>query len=459
MTSTYDSAAARNLSLDSLRQILTDLGVDRILLKALAPNDNSKNQPYLGKDMSVLNVIPTGHISESDSTSKKQRIGKKGKKLTAPIEFYWVSPNGVALPAPESKLILYPQYSEVRFSGFMKRSEADVSEWMNPYKSGRNEGRYLVFGIAGAKVFGFLVIPGTRLATDLKNVPRVREIGVLFEIALAAAQEKVDAKYVLLRELRRIHELGWIQGKRLQQLGKYVDCNNSNCGGYTLEAELGVLPNGVAEPDFMGWEVKQYQVPTFTSAAGKPLTLMTPEPSGGFYREEGVEAFVRKFGYPDKNGKEDRLNFGGVHRFGQRHSTTALELDLVGADLRTGKFDPGGAIVLRNAGGEIAASWSFSKLLEHWKRKHSQAVYVPAQVRKNGSRYYSYGSQVWLGEGTDFMRLLKAIGSGSVYYDPGIKLVDASSTKPTTKRRSQFRINTQKLSALYDRYAHIDVTD
>jgi hypothetical protein len=31
---------------------------------------------------------------------------------------------------------------------------------------------------------------------------------------------------------------------------------SSNCGGYTLEAELGATPNGYSEPDFMGWEIK-----------------------------------------------------------------------------------------------------------------------------------------------------------------------------------------------------------
>ncbi|MEO0062747.1 MAG: hypothetical protein RLZZ08_1307, partial [Pseudomonadota bacterium] len=32
---------------------------------------------------------------------------------------------------------------------------------------------------------------------------------------------------------------------------------------YTLEAELGITPNGIAEPDFQGWEVKQYGVRDF----------------------------------------------------------------------------------------------------------------------------------------------------------------------------------------------------
>ena len=40
---------------------------------------------------------------------------------------------------------------------------------------------------------------------------------------------------------------------------------------------------------------------------------MTPEPNGGVYSAEGVIKFIRKYGYPDKSGKIDRFNFGGIH--------------------------------------------------------------------------------------------------------------------------------------------------
>jgi hypothetical protein len=40
-------------------------------------------------------------------------------------------------------------------------------------------------------------------------------------------------------------------------------CEAPNCGGYTLEAELGITPNGYSEPDFLGWEVKQFGVANF----------------------------------------------------------------------------------------------------------------------------------------------------------------------------------------------------
>ena len=53
-----------------------------------------------------------------------------------------------------------------------------------------------------------------------------------------------------------IHELGWIESKRLNSDGKAISYRAPNGGGYTLEAELGIVPNGVSEPDYLGWEVK-----------------------------------------------------------------------------------------------------------------------------------------------------------------------------------------------------------
>jgi hypothetical protein len=103
-------------------------------------------------------------------------------------------------------------------------------------------------------------------------------------------------------------------------------CLAPQCGG------------SVAEPDFFGWEVKQHAAANFSRPdSGAAITLMTPEPTGGFYKEKGVEAFVRTFGYPDKNDKPDRLNFGGIHRAGERQASTGLTMQLVGYDFAKGK--------------------------------------------------------------------------------------------------------------------------
>jgi hypothetical protein len=203
-----------------------------------------------------------------------------------------------------------------------------------------------------------------------------------------------------------------------------------------------VSPNGYAEPDYLGWEIKQYGVSDFTSFRPKSVvTLMTPEPTGGIYRDSGVADFLHKFGYPDKSGKEDRINFGGVYASNKDlHPETGLKLVLDGYDYVTGKItNMDGGMALVSGEDEVAAMWAFTGIMQHWNRKHAQAAYVPSLFRSPPPEY-SYGPRILLCEQTDFSLFLKAVASGVVYYDPGIKMEKASSPKPVIKRRSQFRI-------------------
>jgi len=219
---------------------------------------------------------------------------------------------------------------------------------------------------------------------------------------------------------------------------------------------LDIVPNGFSEPDYLGWEVKQFGVSRFPSVGAKPTTLMTPEPNGGFYVERGAIEFVRNYGYRDKSGKDDRFNFGGKHVINKKHNLTGLTLNLIGFDPEKSIItDADGAVILSDGSDNIAASWSFAKLMDHWKRKHSQAVYVPSMSRKNidlGLVEYCYGNRIELGEGTTFELILSAMQLGSVFYDPGIKLENASSQRPAIKRRSQFRVNHKELPNLYKKY-------
>jgi len=52
-----------------------------------------------------------------------------------------------------------------------------------------------------------------------------------------------------------------------------VGCEAFQCGGYTLEAELGIIPNGKAEPDYLGYEVKQYSVTNLNRITAGRLRL------------------------------------------------------------------------------------------------------------------------------------------------------------------------------------------
>jgi MvaI/BcnI restriction endonuclease family len=257
--------------------------------------------------------------------------------------------------------------------------------------------------------------------------------------------------------LNRVNNLGWIDSKQLDSDGQLKPCNAPQCGGFTLEAELGIPKNSSVEPDFLGWEVKQHNVANFDRLGAGTITLMTPEPFGGFYKDSGVEAFIRKFGYADKNDVPDRLNFGGVHRAGERHATTHLTMKLNGYDSARSRItDTDGCIALVSDTDEIAASWAFGKILEHWSHKHTKAAYVPSQCRTEPGRQYAYGHKVRLAERTDSLRLLAALADGEVYYDPGIKLEHAS-TKPEVKRRSQFRVASKNISALYESVEIVEV--
>jgi hypothetical protein len=97
--------------------------------------------------------------------------------------------------------------------------------------------------------------------------------------------------------------------------------------------------------------------------------------------------------------------------------------------------------------------------MNHWNKKHAQTAYVPSLKRTDPRLQYSYGNIVRLGEGADFLLVLKALFMGKIYYDPGIKLENASSDNPTTKRRSQFQVKSGDLSSLYLKMEPVDVAN
>lgn len=433
-------------TLAELKSTMANAGARRLYVKFLAPNDNSKNQVYLAGNFSVLNQLPTQVAEPQDGKTT----------LWAKLDLSWLHSDGSHSVAPDSKLILYPQYPEVRFSGFLNGCSKGPNDLFNPEKLGRVPGRVLFFGVTeDNKVLGAVAKPDTKVAAEVAELRPADYKSVLLQLPLT---ESGDSRIVLLSQLRRIHDLGWIASKGLRADGSIQPCNALNCVGYTLEAELGVARNGRSEPDYLGWEIKASQVKDYLRPpTAKAQTLFTPEPNGGYYKTSGPEAFVRKYGYVDRHGREDRLNFGGVFRNGVRADLTGLTLALDGYDADKGKIEnPSGAVALLDDNQNIAASWSFPALLALWSRKHGKAAYVPAE-KSAEDWHYRYGANVRLATGTDFLLFLKAVQAGAVYYDPGIKVEDASTAKPKLKRRSQFRIGSNGLDALYHKVENVSL--
>jgi hypothetical protein len=429
-------------SLTDLVRRFRELGATRLLCKRLAENDNSKQQIYLGGSLQVIQQLPY--------TNVRNEQGVKRETLKADLEFSWIDSHGHVARAPGAQLILYPKYPEVRLSGFLRGCPVAPSENMHPVpKSSRvgsgPDGRLLFLATTPANsILAYLSLPSETATQEFEQLlshGELRAEGVFYEVPLLAAG---DSRKVLLAKLHLVHAKGWHDSQRLRRDGVAIPYVAQNGGGYTLEALFGITPNGVSQPDFLGWELKAY-------ASGR-VTLMTPEPDTGYYGEHGVEAFVRRYGRALQN---DVLYFTGMHRANEACAATGHTLVVRGFNILTNKIaDVNGGIELVDSARHIAAGWSFRRLIEHWGRKHASAAYVKYEKRVVGTPQYRYLSPVLLGEGTDFTKYLAAVVSGSVVYDPGSKISDAS-TRPRVKARSQFRIPIPMLSTLYQMFERV----
>ncbi len=443
------------MTLKNLLRIFSDNNCHKIYVKRLAANDNSKNQVYFGGSFDILNILPADEIV-TDQRGVRVRESFKSK-----LNYYWLDTDGSNSWAPNAQLILYPDYPEVRFSGFLLGCKKGPSDLMNS----RLEGRLLFLGISDdRKIYGFVTDPEAPLTKEFEAIKNPETHGVFYKISIINNKIETDSKAKLLQELKRIHDLGWIESKRLTPAYNIVPCEFSNCGGFTLEAELNIPSNPKACPDYLGWEVKQFRVTRFDKIKSTVISLMDHSPTDGFFNENGVEAFIRKYGYADKMGRISRMNFGGVHKSNATHQLTSLKLIVEGFDPESKKItDTNGYVGLIDQKGNIAASWSFASFIEHWNAKHSNACYVPSRIQKenliNSTQQYYYGNNIILGCKTDVTLLLSELSQRRVYYDPGIKLELAieGERRKSIKVRSLFRIKSGDLSSLYKENEVVDL--
>lgn len=137
-------------SLEGLRQEMLRLGVVRLLFKILSTNDNSKQQIYLGSGYDSLKMIPGGELHAEPGLSRKHGASPR-QIIKSALDFWWLNDDGESVRAPHAQLILYPQYPEVRMSGFLKGCAASPGALM----SSRTAGRILFLGITeGGRIFG-----------------------------------------------------------------------------------------------------------------------------------------------------------------------------------------------------------------------------------------------------------------------------------------------------------------
>lgn len=433
-------------SLESLVGCFRDLGATRVVAKRLAENDNSKQQIYLGGSFEVLQLLPHQSI-------RTEALGKR-PNFKASLNFSWLTNQGTLAPAPHAQLILYPDYPEVRLSGFLRGCAESPNEHMRPVAGharqhfNSNDGRVLFFAVTPSdQIVAYLALSGSAIAKEFAYRDDAGEFqaeGILLHVPLSG---KTNTKAELLKTLSEIRSAGWHVSCKMNNRGEVVPYAAQNGGGYTLEALLGIKPNAAAAPDFLGWEIKAY--------GSSKVTLMTPEPDTGFYAEQGVKAFVRRYGHDAGN---DVLYFTGTHRVGQLCAGSGQTLTVIGFDHLTKKIvDVRGGIYLIDQTGNVSAGWSFEGLIAHWSKKHAAAAYIPYEKQRATPPEYQYKSPVLLGEGTEFPLYLAALQSGLIVYDPGSKVTNASSANAKVKPRSQFRVAVGKLSVLYKKFGPVEI--
>ncbi|MGO1118891.1 MvaI/BcnI family restriction endonuclease [Rhodovibrionaceae bacterium A322] len=440
-------------SIDQFRNCFRNEGVDRIYIKILAPKqDNEKNQIVLANQLEgLVNAFPAQELRlREPSSSTKKRNSATGRPIEeAHLNFFWLDERGNRFHAPDTKLIEYFQYPETRLSGFIKGCKW-VPAAIRRTRQAEFGKRILGIGANRAgEVFGLLLTEWEDpLVEGFPELPPSGVSGVL-GILNVTGQTKATPQELLTDELRRIVKGGWHPSIR-NKGGTIVPFKGNQGAGYTLEALLGVETNALKEPDAYGHEIKSFR--------GDKISLMTPTADMGAEGDLTFRDFMMTYGWEGKRG-DGSFRFTGVHRAGKRSNSTGYLLGVSGFDPASKEFSDNPDEIFVGISdpdtGSLIGGWSLEKLANSWNTKHALAAYMSAGFREDpagGGDQYCFSAPWFMCEGTDVWRLLRAIASGLVYYDPAHTIYADGSAKV----RPQWRIGTSRLeAALRELYARV----
>ena len=154
------------MTIDQLIGIMRAAGARSLYAKPLAPNDNSKNQIYLGPDFAALNILP---LKEVLADAANPQIFK------AALNFAWVADDGTLSAAKDAQVILYPQYPEVRLGSLLRGSRGAPSAIL----ASRDQDRVLFLGVKpDGQVLGHLAAQGSQLQRSFDAAAKVKQVGV-----------------------------------------------------------------------------------------------------------------------------------------------------------------------------------------------------------------------------------------------------------------------------------------
>lgn len=453
------------ITIEQVRDEFTAAGAKVVWAKLMGRNNNSKQQVWLAGDPSDLSFLPLGVPSYNEGTSRKKKAGPLVVRI--PVSWNWIVPGVGRFLAPDAKLCYYPQYPEVRFSGFLRGCSMAPNELMSPSKRGFEEGRVLFFATVD--------IDGEH-PTVVAMVVGAPSPAAAYMYALGA-DAAGKPKPVVSPGMQVLDEISVLENALKGFVGeKIVPCRllgdgtvirpyiAQNAAGFTLEAEMGVGENSVPGPDFDVWELKAIKQVNLLKRHNHKVTLFTPQPDRGWITEHPQTDFVLRYGHVYKTNEQGKpvsyyFTSGDFEGIGTDKPSARLRMQIEG--FRNSKdFDPSGMIELVDKEtGEVAAGWSFMKLLDHWQRKHNRAAYVPYAKEGDGeSTLLEFGPLITLGISTSFGLFLQAFSEGKVVFDPGDKAV-LRDGKWVPHSRSQFRINLFDIGAIYQETRFIDIRD
>lgn len=426
-------------SLRELKDVLAAHGVHEALIKPLTRNHNDKNQIYSGSDFAPLYPMFDMAFSLRGASSSSKNGGEtQGKIIPEAVfsTFAWLDDAGREVRARQVKMIIYPQYPETRLSGFRTvENTMPASLSVEFTKANPETARYLVLGRRGVgEVLALMVVgPAPQLADEiaaLSGAPGSRAWKHLRLRATAAGR-------LLARLADAVGKA--LPGRRLDASGRTLPFNGTQVCGYTLEHELGIVPNSDKNGDFEGIELKTH--------TQRKVTLFTPEPDMGCYAADFAN-FMTTFGYSDEAG---HWRLTGVHRVGVRCSKSGLTLRVMNHDREmslAASADRNVHLGLFDDEGRLAAGWSLERILNSWTSKHNETVYIPAIKTTCGDpaliavghkHLIEFSERVLWCRQTSAEQLFEALYNGTVFLDPAPKYCPED--PKLNKRRSQWRVN------------------
>nr|WP_280634586.1 MvaI/BcnI family restriction endonuclease [Dickeya fangzhongdai] len=302
-------------------------------------------------------------------------------------------------------------------------------------------------GIGKGRVLSYVSAWDDELSCELKYLIENSVLRSVFSVFYEYYYLLQDSRHILIKNLKEIYNMGYVRSQRMNYLGSIIPYKAQNGAGLTLESLFNIIPNGRSEPDFMDWELKAH--------SGSVVTLMTPEPDSGLYLSD-IYGFMNSYG---SSKKPERIDFTGMHKVSEYNQKTGLTLCIDGYDIHADKIiDPEGGIFLKNTSGIIAAGWSFSKIIDHWRRKHSKTCFVSYDKLSGEHPEYHFGPNVTLAEGNNIKKFISAFFTNKIYYDPGVN-IKYNNEEWRAKKRNQFRMKWKDVGDIYDNIENINISE